>query len=234
MTSMMEKPQSNRAKTYHRFNGKQDHGSAQEHEGHRKKVAYTDTYWETKYNSRGAVNKSKTILRQDLDGERDARDDIRDDTFTLDMAEQDKKMAEAWATIAEEDDSYDQYNEMYSAGNDVYAENDLGHSEYLKFLNNKLEQLRNELESIPHLDQNDPDHKSTDQARLALEAELLEVVAEIRELLNQYDYPEASYGIASKRDIRNRMARAATLDDYSDDDFGDTEQESAVHVRNIR
>lgn len=227
MTSMMEKPQSKKAKTHNRFSGKQDHGDAATRKGH---VSYG--HWEDQYDQRGAVNKNKIIVKQDLHGELDALDDIRYDNFALDMAEQDKKMAEAWAEQI--DDEFDDEMEYSSTTGDIYAEDGIGHTEYLKFLNNKLEELRSELESIPHLDRNNPDHTSTDQERLALEAELLEVVAEIRELLNQNDFPEAAYGVASKRDIRNRMARVATLDDYSDDDFGDTEQESAIHVRKIR
>lgn len=54
----------------------------------------------------------------------------------------------------------------------------------------------------------------------------------MREVISQDSNPVL--GVASKREIRNRMARAATLDDYSEDDFGDTEQESAIHVRKIR
>lgn len=227
MTSMMEKPQSKKAKTYNRFSGKQDHGDAASRKGH---INYG--YWEDQYEHRGAVNKDKTMVKQDLHGELNAFDDIRDDSFALDMAEQDKKMAEAWAEQL--DDEFDNDMEYSSTTGDIYVEDGMAHTEYLKFLNNKLNELRSELESIPHLDHNDPDHQSNDQARLALEAELLEVVTEIRELLNQNDFPEAAYGVASKRDIRNRMARAATLDDYSEDDFGDTEQESAIHVRKIR
>ncbi|MDQ5982232.1 MAG: hypothetical protein QG549_229 [Patescibacteria group bacterium] len=231
MTNMMEKPQSKKAKTYSRFYGKQDHGDAAARKGRvEKKPDYG--YWEQKFDERSAVNMAKTILKQDLHGESGALDDIRDDNFALDMAKQDKKMAEAWAEQI--DDEFDDEMEYSSTTGDIYAEDGMGHTEYLKFLNNKLEELRSELESVPHLDQNDPDHTSNDQARLQLEAELLEVVAEIRELLNQNDFPEAAYGVASKREIRNRMARAATLDDYSEDDFGDTEQESAIHVRKIR
>lgn len=227
MTSMMEKPQSKKAKTYNRFNSKQDHGDAAGRKGH---INYG--YWEDQYDNRGAAILDKTTLKQDLHGESRALDDIRDDKLALDMAEQDKKMAEAWAEQL--DDEFDNEMEYSSTTGDIYAEDGMGQTEYLKFLNNKLEELRAELESIPHLDHNDPDHKLTDQARLTLEAELLEVVAEIRELLNQNDFPEAAYGVASKRDIRNRMARAATMDDYSEDDFGDTEQESAIRVHKIR
>lgn len=45
---------------------------------------------------------------------------------------------------------------------------------------------------------------------------------------------EAELGVKSKAEIRDAMARQATLDDYSEDDFGDDDRESAVHVRRIR
>ena len=229
MTSMMEKQPSKKAKSYNRFNGKQDHGDAASRKGH------SDYgYWEDQYDHRGAANMDKTMLKQDLDGELNALDDIRDDTLALDMAEEDKKMAEAWALAADEDD-FDLNDETYYSSNDHFdAEDGPGHSDYLKFLNNKLEQMRKELESIPHLTEDDPDYKATDQARLTLESEILEVVAEIREALNQVEYPEASYGVESKRDIRKRLARAATMDDYSEDDFGDTEQEAPKKKKKIR
>lgn len=67
MTSMMEKRPSTKAKTYNRFNSTQDHGSAQEHEGHRKKAAYADSYWENKYNRRKIVPADEAARKEAVD-----------------------------------------------------------------------------------------------------------------------------------------------------------------------
>jgi len=224
MTNMMEKPQSKKAKTYNRFSGKQDHGDAASRKGH---INYG--YWEDQYEHRGAVNKDKTMVKQDLHGELNAFDDIRDDNFALDMAEQDKKMAEAWAEQL--DDEFDNDMEYSSTTGDIYVEDGMGHSEYLKFLNNKLNELRSELESIPHLDHNDPDHQSNDQARLSLESEILEVVAEIREALNQYEHPEASYDTLSKRALRRIAEDEGSMYDNSEDDPVDSHWSSGMRIR---
>ena len=45
---------------------------------------------------------------------------------------------------------------------------------------------------------------------------------------------EESFGVNSRRAERKRKERAATLDDYSDDDFGDTDTAVGARVRNVR
>lgn len=57
--------------------------------------------------------------------------------------------------------------------------------------------------------------------------------AEIKTLLHE-DVVEESFGVNSRRAERKRKERAATLDDYSDDDFGDTDTAVGARIRNVR
>ncbi len=59
MTTFMEKPQSKKAKTFERHNGKQDHGDASQRKGHE-----SQGYWENTWESRGVIKADKTHLKE--------------------------------------------------------------------------------------------------------------------------------------------------------------------------
>ena len=215
----MEKPQSKKAKKFN-FSGTQNHGDAAQRKGHQA----DGYYWETRYDQRGKINTDKTYLKEVI------RDGLNDEPTPAELeAEADRILAEA-----EAEENVDDFEGRRSyAEYEDYDEDGMAFEEYLKFLQAKLNGLKEELSQLPHLTKNDPDYKLVDEERLTLEGETMAIIAAIRELLNENDYPEAVYGVESKRDIRNRLARTATLDDYNEDDFGDS-GEKPVHIRKHR
>lgn len=60
MTSMIEKPKSNKAKSHYNHNNSQDHGSAAQRKGHQD----VNNYWENRWERRGAVNADKAYLKK--------------------------------------------------------------------------------------------------------------------------------------------------------------------------
>lgn len=114
----------------------------------------------------------------------------------------------------------------YDANDGRYFEAEYSYSERLKTLAHNLKDLKSRLIDMPAIVSDD----TFNQQRFAVEAEIDETIAEIRELLNVQNYPERAYGVNSGADIRNRNAREATADDYSEDDYGDDSTVVGMHI----
>jgi hypothetical protein len=235
MTSMIDKPRSKKAKTHERFSGTQDHGEAGQRAGRRKKTP-DHGYWEQRWDRRGAVNTDKTYLNEVI------RDGLVDDKTSAELEDEAERILADTELGDEVDDIYtseasptgDYEHGYYDPNDGSYFESGYSYSERLKHLQVTLEGLNYQLSLLPRNIENVPGYEPVDEQRLALEGSIQETIYEINGLLGQFDYPEATYGVKNKKEVRDRTARTATLDEFSDDDFGDDDREQPVHIHNVR
>lgn len=224
---MIEKPKTNKAKSHYRHNGTQDHGDAGQRKGRE-----TIGHWEEKWERRGPENADKAYLKEII---RDGLDDYYSHMSPKELEQEaDRILSE---TESEENVDYFLLSDRkpyaygyHDSSDGRYFEADYSYGERLKTLEATLKSLKNQLADMPGLSDDD----RFNQQQFTVEAEIDEVITEIRELLGESDYPEATRGISSRRDIKNRNARAATLDDYDEDDFGDDNTAVGARVKIVR
>ena len=122
MTTMEkpQKPQSNKAKTFNRYSGKQDRGTAAGRKGHENLG-----FWEDKWKMRGAINTDKTYLKEVIRDGLAASEYTKDDELALKQDAEDKAQMEVWA---EHSDDFD-YDESDFSDGDFDDEDDMGHDE---------------------------------------------------------------------------------------------------------
>ena len=222
MTSMMEKPTSNKAKSFNRFTKKHDHGT----------VANKRLKFPLPIDKDGTILERSYLESKGVPLEDDAS--AFDDMSPAEL----EAVADKILHDAESDqnvlDFVDRQNEgFYDAAANQYFDAEYSVLEQLEIFKSRLDGLKSQLEALPAYSDT-PGYEPVNTQRLNLEGKIDVLIADIRDLLGESNYPEAAYGQENNREFNKRMARAATLDyDYDQDDHGDKTYKYDSHV-NIR
>lgn len=211
------------------FDGrKQDHGDAGERLGRWEKFYREESWPPRDWGMHDAVIADRAHLKNTI------ASGVDDYLNVLSPAELEEEANRILAESESDDYADDFEGRSADEDRDYIGEVGLSQTERIQTLQGDLKELKAQLARLPVYSQEATNNNSwfqmIDQQRLDLEGSIDEVITEIKELLGESDYPEAALGVASRADIRNRMARVATLDDYSDDDLSDdTEVGARVH-----
>lgn len=217
MTSMLEKSHSKKAKTFHRFNRKQDHGDAAMEKGH---DHYYGT-WENLYDRRGIVSADKHHLADNMS-------DTQDDTDEIDMFPQDESEKSEFNKLVEEYPEYIDISEQFSRDLDDFYRKELDIDDIVPRYQHELERQSGYMPTYEQAETlfyelllaKEEDEDTDRKVHLSDDAHL--------------NYSEAELGMKSKSDVRKSLARRATLDhEYDSEDYGD-DTEVGMRVHNIR
>ncbi len=220
MTSMMEKPQSKRAKSFNRFSGKQNHGEAAQRRGRAEQNDFVSKDWRKRWNERGPIAADKTYMKEAIQ-----------DGLHADLTSDELKFAEASEKIETESlENVKDFEDGRYRGEDDFDDEEA----YIDYLYSRAAHIVDQLNELPRT----ADGESMSQAELdsikdELEAELDSIKASIE--IEEGELPRTSdFGLKTKREIKNAMAKRATLDHsyVEDDDVDDEVFDSHITIRN--
>jgi len=203
------------------YNEKQDHGDAAERKGHHKAV-----------HDNGIQR--KVFAKVEDDQFKQAIADAEADYYSMDSAALE---AEADKILGETSQDLELPALLKASDEILKAVADSVDAAEASSLIEEYRDVYVERQEI--LDRIDGESNETALELTALEQSLREHLESIEEdlidIVNSQDtFPtEAEYGVRSKREIRDKLARLATEDsDYTEDDDGDPDYGSAIRIKN--
>jgi len=221
---MLKKPHSNRAKSFNHPRS-QDHGDAASRKGRaRKRPGYYEG--ERSYDERGSTNADKTYLKEVI---RSGLDDYYNHMTPKELEE------EADRILADDDKRDKALQDLQQYEEVVYEAAETNHEQIQPLLARFVVLYKRRVELVIDRGIDTLSAKEKDELK-ELEETLDDLDEEITELLRSEDRRPTigEYERKTDKEIRDKMAKAATLDySYDEDDEVDDENfNSHIHISN--
>lgn len=204
---------------------KQDHGDAATY-----KRTDKDSYWDKKYDSRGIDHKDSEHIKSAMSDIEADYESLTSMTSAELSAEADKLLGETFQEL-ELPPLLKASDEILKAvGDSVDAAEASSLIEEYGDVYIERQEILNRIDG-----ESDEEALKLTELERSLQEHLESIEEDLIDMVNSQDsFPtEAEYGVLSKREIRNKLARLATEDpDYAEDDAGDSDFGSAISIKN--